>query len=83
MAHLRSGKVRRPHKKSTLLHLHRLDGQPLAIPIWNIQQWDEHTFTGTMQTFVTVWYGLNMVPVRESFDSIEAAVNGTGVRHVK
>ena len=75
MAFLKRGNVRIPHKDSTRILLHRIDGSPVHLKINDINCWEEHSLAGSLRTYVSVHYGLSSVVVQESFGFIDGIVN--------
>lgn len=83
MAFLRRGNVRVPVKKNARILLHRLDGAPLWVTINDISHFEEHTLSGSLRNFVTVWVGLSNFVVQESFGKIDGDINGRAVGNVE
>lgn len=79
MAFLRRGNVKVPHRGSASIDLHRIDGTPVHFKLSEINCWEEHELRKTISKVVMLYHGLSSCAVRETFDEIEAAINGKAV----
>lgn len=79
MAFLRRGNVKVPHKQAAFIRLTRIDGTPITFLLKDINCWEEYQVSQTLGKLVMVSHFLSSTAVRESFDSIDAEINGKAV----
>lgn len=73
---LRVNHVRVPHKNSAYIILHRMDGRPVKLLYREIMRWEEYQQRHGNKVTLVYWGGASCTTVSESFDVIDAAING-------
>lgn len=79
MAIRREGKVKVPHKSNAFITLTRTDGMPVKAQLSSIDAWVEHFHQHRGIDVIVYFTNLSLVGVRESFDWIDAEINGKAV----
>lgn len=79
MAFIRRGYVKVPHKPLATITLTRLDGNPIVLRLSDINCFEEYELSKTVGKIVSVSHFLSTTVVRETFDAIDAEINGKAV----
>lgn len=78
---IRRETVRRPHKNSEWLLVHRWDGTPVRLHLRDLACWIEYERNDGDKVVVVRWHQGSSTAVVESFDQIDDAVNGKVATH--
>lgn len=79
MSFVRRGTIKRPHKQSAAILLHRIDGTPVRLQLRIISCREEHEMPRGGRFTTVYWDIASSTAVRESFDEIDKEINGSAV----